>query len=144
MTNLTRRKLVVENQRQQNAWNQEKLDAESIMVAVIGALELFVDKIHRRARSGNEENFHHGVVNRNEADEKIQVARQKDEGEEELALSGNSCTLRTGGGGNANNKPAADLVFHIFASRRRMARTWERSPTSRKMFIFQQSFKFFS
>lgn len=32
--------------------------------------------------------------------------------------------------------PAQDLVFHIFSSRMMMAARWERSPVSRKMFMF--------
>lgn len=32
--------------------------------------------------------------------------------------------------------PAQDLVFHIFSSRMMMAAKWERSPVSRKMFMF--------
>lgn len=49
--------------------------------------------------------------------------------------SNNAIIILIGSNKIENNKPAQDLVFHIFSSRMIIASRCDRSPTSRKIFM---------
>lgn len=84
--------LVVDDESKNHAWNDEELNSESVVVSVVGCLELHPHEVHGSNRSGEEEDLHDGVVEGIETGEKIQVSGEEGDGEEDLGPSGDSFT----------------------------------------------------
>lgn len=60
---------MVDQESQSTHRNNQELHAESVMIGVIGGLELEVHEVDSEEGGANEENFHDGVVRRDEGGE---------------------------------------------------------------------------
>jgi hypothetical protein len=58
---------MVDQEGQARHWHNKELYPECIMVTVIRRLELHVDEIDREERRRDEDHFHTGIVDRDEA-----------------------------------------------------------------------------
>ena len=70
-------------------WYDKKLRSEGVIVRVVGGLKVKEDEVERCVRGDQEENFHHGVVDGDEARDKVKIAGSKHQREKELSLSRN-------------------------------------------------------
>lgn len=68
---------MVDDEREDGAGNEQELDAERVVVAVVRGLELDVHEINGAERRGDVEDLHQRVVQRDEVREEVQVARHK-------------------------------------------------------------------
>jgi hypothetical protein len=158
----------VEDEGQDQGGDDGQLYPEGVMVPIVGSAKLEVDEVDGGAGSRDEEELHDRVVERDVADEEVQVAGQVHQREEDLALPRDACAAHqhrvqrvvsrfppccVAGSGRATVLrgkraamtlalllPAADFVFQILASRMKMAKTCDRSPQRRKVFIIFVSF----
>jgi len=85
--NLHHRELVVQEERQQHARTQQELDPEGVVVVIIGCLELEEHEIDGPDGGGQEEDFHHRVVDRDEAGEQVEVPGQEHQREQNLGTT---------------------------------------------------------
>lgn len=90
--NLHKHKFVVDDKSENQTWDDEELNSESVVVSVVCCLELYPHKVNGSDGSSEEENLHHCVVQRIEASEEIQVSCEEGDGEEHLGPSRDSFT----------------------------------------------------
>ena len=74
LTDLEWRKVVVDKECQPSNRHNQELDAESVVVTVIGGLELSKQQIDGAERSSNEDHLHRSVVQRDEIGKQVEVA----------------------------------------------------------------------
>lgn len=77
-------KLVVDDKSKNHAWDDQELDSEGIVVAVICCLELHPHEVDGSDGSSEEEDLHYGIVKGIEASEEIQVPSEESDSEEDL------------------------------------------------------------
>lgn len=82
-----RAELMVQDQGQQGAGTQQELNPESIMVAVVGGLELDIHQVDGGGRGADKEDLHDGVVDGDEVGDEVQVAGHEHNEEEDLRLA---------------------------------------------------------
>jgi len=75
--NLHDRKLVIDQKRNDECRNQQKLNSERVMISIVCRFELEVYQVDSSDRGGQEEQLHHGIVERHEISEEIQVTAAK-------------------------------------------------------------------
>ena len=112
------------------------------MISVVRGLEFTVDQVQSEVGRREINYFHSRIVETNDVSEQIEIAACEDDRIEQDALAGNAwMTRREDGSTNGTSLlylPAQERVFQIFSSRIMIAAKWEKSPSRRKMFIFDQ------
>jgi len=83
---------VVEEETEKCRGKNKEFDSEGVVVAVVGRFKLLVYHPYGRGGRSDEEDFHCGVVEGDEAGEEIEITGAKDDEEENLCLPGNSST----------------------------------------------------
>jgi len=83
-------KVVVEDQGEEDCRPQQELDAEGVMVPVVGGLEFEIHEVDGGSRAGDEEDLHAGVVETDEVGHQVQVAGDEHHQEQDLGLAGDS------------------------------------------------------
>jgi len=73
--------LVVDDNGQKRGRDQQELQAESVVVVVVGSLELHVHQVHRGERGHQVHHLHGCVINGDKVGEQVQVPRHKCHGE---------------------------------------------------------------
>lgn len=89
---LHQREVMVDENSQTPDGNDQELDSETVMVAIVGGPELNVDQVHCGIRTTDVDHLHACVIEGDEGGEQIQVACGKHYSKQDLALSGDSCT----------------------------------------------------
>ena len=145
---------MVDQHSQAGRGDDKKLSSEGVVVRVIGGTELDEDEVAGGDGGDYEDNLHQGVVDGHIVGGQVEVARDEDQSEQNLTLTGDTCSQ--GAPGRVTlirahraiilpflvldpGSPAQERVFHILASSRSIARRWERSPISLNTFIALQS-----
>lgn len=72
---------MIEHERQDDRRNDEKFDSESVMLSIVGGLELDVHQVESAERRRQIEDFHGRVVQRDKMGEQVQVTSKKYERE---------------------------------------------------------------
>lgn len=80
----------MDQQGQYEARQQQELNAERIVIVVVGRLELDVHHVEGGKRGGDEHQLHHRVVQANVRCHQIQIAADIDHGEQNLRLAGDA------------------------------------------------------
>lgn len=75
---------MIDEQRQDHARNEQEFNSEGVVVVVVGGSELHVHHVERSQRRHDKYELHEGVVDADEGCEKIQIATEIDDGEENL------------------------------------------------------------
>jgi len=78
---------MVQGQGKEGAWAQQKLDPESIVVAVVGGFKLDVHQIHGGGRRRDKEYLHDRVVQRDKVGEEVKVAGHEHRQEQDLRFA---------------------------------------------------------
>lgn len=81
---------MIDEKSQDEAWKQQELNPEWVVIVVIGCTEFQVHQVQCSKGWANEDDFHECVVNANKCGEKIQISAQVDDGEQNLRLSRNA------------------------------------------------------
>lgn len=81
---------MIDEESEHGAGNEQELNAERVVLAVVGRLEFNVHQIDSAQRRREIEDFHERVVERNEVGEQVQVASDEHDGEQDLTLARNS------------------------------------------------------
>jgi len=82
--------VVVDQESEPSDRNNEKFGPESVVVSVVGGLELGVDQVDREVGATDVNAFHCWVVQRDEVGEQVQVSGSEDESKEELGFTADS------------------------------------------------------
>lgn len=88
--NLHEHEFVVDDEGKNDTWDDKELDAESIIVAIVGCFEFHPHEVDSSDGSGKEEHLHHSVVQGIEASEEIQVSCEEGDSEEYLGAARDS------------------------------------------------------
>lgn len=87
---LQRREAGVDQQGQHEARQQQELDAERIVIVVVGRLELHVHHVDGGNRGGDEDQLHQRIVQANVRRHQIQIAAHVNDGEQDLRFAGDA------------------------------------------------------
>ena len=82
---------MIDKESQPSNRNNQKLHAESVVIGIIGGLELDKHKVDSEDGGAHKEDLHDGVVGRDEGGEQVQVASQKHQGKQDLGLARDTC-----------------------------------------------------
>jgi len=83
--------LVVDQEGETADGNNEKFRPESVVIAVVGGLELDVDEVDGEVGATDVNALHCRVVQRDEVGEQVQVSSSEDESEQELRFPADAC-----------------------------------------------------
>jgi len=89
---LHHRHAVVHQHRQTGNRNDDELDAECVVVGIVGASKLEEDEVTGGKGCNNEDAFHHRVVHRDERGGQVQVPGQEHQCEQGLGFTGHAGT----------------------------------------------------
>jgi len=84
--------LVVEDQGKDRDWSEEELNAECIVIAIIGSFELYEHQVDCTRRADNEEDLHDCIVDTNKVSDKVEISGDKYNEEKCLAFPRNTGT----------------------------------------------------
>lgn len=85
-----RGEFVVQDQGQNRSGTEEKFNPKSVVVMIVGGLELEIHEIDGADGGGEEEDFHRGVVEGDEIRDQVQIAGDEDDSEEDLGSARNT------------------------------------------------------
>lgn len=80
-------KRVVNQQGQQEAGNEQKLDAERVVVVVVRCFKLDIHQINCGHGGTDEDQLHEGIVHADERRHQVQIATNVNDGEEDLRFA---------------------------------------------------------
>lgn len=87
---LHKHEFVVDDKSENQTWDDEELNSESVVISVVCCLELHPHKVHGSNGSSQEEHLHYGVVQRIETSEKVQVSCEEGDSKQNLGSSRDS------------------------------------------------------
>lgn len=70
-------KLVVDDKSENHAWDDQELNSESVVIAIVGCLELHPHEVDGSDGSGEEKDLHYCIVEGVETSEEIQVSSEE-------------------------------------------------------------------
>ena len=112
------------------------------MISVVRRLEFTVDQVQSEIGRAEINYFHSRIVETNDVSEQVEITACEDDRVEQDALARNAYVTRREDGLTNSTVlrclPAQERVFQIFSSKIMIAAKWEKSPSRRKMFIFDQ------
>lgn len=83
-------KIMMNQQRQNQTWDQQKLNSECIVIVVVSRPEFYINQINSCTGSNYEHQFHNSIICGHIGSQQIQIARRVNYSEKYLWLSGNS------------------------------------------------------
>ena len=83
---------MVDQHSQAGRGDDEELCSEGVMVRVVGGTELDEDEVASGDGGDNEHDLHHGVVDGHIVGGQVEVARDEDQSEQNLTLTGDTCS----------------------------------------------------
>lgn len=82
---------MVDEESKAYCWDDEELRPESVMVGIIGSLELHKHEVEGGVGRHQEDHLHHSVVDGDEVDGQVQVPCREHQCKQHLALPGYAC-----------------------------------------------------
>lgn len=71
-------------------WHDKELNPERVVVVVVRRSELGIHQVYRGVRGHDEEDLHHGVVQRHKRRQQIEITGREDHRKHDLRLAGYS------------------------------------------------------